>query len=248
MDSEPSFSLLLHIAAGALSLAAAGIAIAVPKGRRAHRLVSHLYVLVMAVVFASSVWLSLATNNLFLLTVGIFSFYMVLSGYRALYLKQSLASLDQRYRVGVLDRGAAQFTLIACSALATYGGVYWHIEPLAPVFVVLGSVGGLMAYFDLKRFRKPPADPHAWFFTHMIRMLGGTIAPVTAFLVTTADMLPPLARWLLPTIIGTVAISIWVPYYKRKFACGDTPETVTDVRVRDASGADGEGRNQLRSE
>ena len=242
MDSDPSFFLLLHIAAGALSLAAAGVAIAVRKGRRLHRLAGRVYVMAMAIVFASSVWLSLATNNLFLLTVGIFSFYMVLSGYRALYRKQQSASLDQRYRVGVLDKGAAQFTLIACSAMAIYGGVYWHSDPLAPVLVVLGSIGSLMAYFDLKRFRKPPPDPHAWFFTHMTRMLGGTIASVTAFLVTTADMLPPLARWLLPTIIGTVVISIWVTYYKRKFSIGAKPETVAEVRLQKAPGEDGEAR------
>ena len=240
MDTGPSFLLILHIVAGAISLAAAAVAIVSSKGRRLHRLAGRVYVLAMAAVFASSVALSLATNDLFLMTVGIFSFYMVLSGYRALYLKQPAASLDLRYRVGALDKGAAQFTLIACSAMATYGGVYWYTEPLAPVLVVLGSVGSLMAYADLKRFRKPPSDPRAWFFTHMIRMLGGTIASVTAFLVNTGDMLPPLARWLAPTLIGTAVITIWVTYYKRKFAGGAAPETVAEIRLRELPDEDGE--------
>jgi len=231
MDAAPSFSLMLHIAFGAVSLVTAALAIAAPKGRRLHRLAGKLYVLSMAVVFASAVWLSLATNDLFLMTVAIFSFYMVLSGYRALYLKKPSASLDPRYRVGALDKGAAQFTMIACSAMATYGGVYWYTEPMAPVLVVLGTVGSLMAFFDLKRFRSPPKNPRAWFFTHMIRMLGGTIASVTAFLVNTGDMVPPLARWLAPTIIGTAAIILWVAYYKRKFSGGAAPETVADVRL-----------------
>lgn len=240
MDPAPSFLLMLHIAAGALSLAAAAVAIAAPKGRRLHRLAGRVYVLAMAGVFATAMSLSLASNDLFLMTVAIFSFYMVLSGYRALYLKQPAASVGLRYRVGALDKGAAQFTLIACSAMATYGGVYWFTEPLAPVLVVLGVIGSLMAFFDLKRFRTPPADPRAWFFTHMIRMLGGTIASVTAFLVTNADMLAPLARWLAPTIIGTAAITIWVAYYKRKFAGGAAPETVAEVRLRELPDEDGE--------
>ncbi|WP_323798283.1 hypothetical protein [Nisaea sp.] len=233
MDAAPSFLLTLHIATGAVSLATAAVAIAAPKGRRLHRLAGKLYVLSMVVVFATAVSLSLATNDLFLMTVAIFSFYMVLSGYRALYLKQPARSFDSRYRVGALDKGAAQFTMIACSAMATYGGVYWYTEPLAPVLVVLGSVGSLMAFFDLKRFRSPPKDPRAWFFTHMTRMLGGTIASVTAFLVNTGDMLPPLARWLAPTIIGTAAIILWVAYYKRKFSGGAEPETVAEVRLRE---------------
>ncbi|MEO9962603.1 MAG: DUF2306 domain-containing protein, partial [Nisaea sp.] len=194
MDAAPSFLLMLHIASGAISLATAAVAIVAPKGRRPHRLAGKLYVLSMAVVFATAVALSLASNDLFLMTVAIFSFYMVLSGYRALYLKKPTDSLDLRYRAGALDKGAAQFTVIACSAMATYGGVYWYTEPLAPVLVTLGTIGSLMAYFDLRRFRKPTTDPRAWFFTHMIRMLGGTIASVTAFLVNSGDILPPLAR------------------------------------------------------
>jgi len=230
MDLPVPFLLTAHIAAGAASLGAAAIAIAAPKGRKVHRFAGRLFVLAMTVVFASAVALSLRTNDLFLLTVGIFSYYMVLSGYRALYLKRPADSADLRFRVGALDKGAAQFTLIACSGLATYGAVYWYTE-LAPVLIVLGGIGALMAWSDLRRFRAR-TDPGArWFFTHMIRMLGGTIASVTAFLVTNGDMLPPLVRWLGPTVAGTAAIAIWVSVYKARFARGAGPENVAEVRI-----------------
>jgi hypothetical protein len=183
--------------------------------------------------------LSLRTNDLFLLTVGIFSYYMVLSGYRALYLKQPTKSADLRFRAGALDKGAAQFTLIACSGLSAYGAVYWYTD-LAPVLMILGSIGALMALLDLRRFRSASVGPTRWFFTHMIRMLCGTIASVTAFMVTNMDMLPPLVRWLGPTLVGTVAITIWVSVYKARFSRDAGPEDVAEVRIVEPSEVDEE--------
>ncbi|WP_420402251.1 hypothetical protein [Nisaea sp.] len=231
------FLLNAHIAAGVVSLGAAAIAIAAPKGRRVHRLSGRVFVLAMTAVFASAVMLSLRTNDLFLLTVGIFSYYMVLSGYRALYLKHPTTSADLRFRIGALDKGAAQFTLIACSGLSAYGAVYWYTD-LAPVLMILGGIGALMALLDLRRFRSKNVEPARWFFTHMIRMLGGTIASVTAFMVTNLDMLPPLVRWLGPTLVGTVAITIWVSVYKMRLAKGLGPEDVAVVRIVEPSAAD----------
>lgn len=239
MDDPAPFLLNAHIAAGAVSLGAAAIAIAAPKGRRVHRFAGRFFVLAMTVVFASAVMLSLRTNDLFLLTVGIFSYYMVLSGYRALYLKQPTKSADLRFRAGALDKGAAQFTLIACSGLSAYGAVYWYTD-LAPVLMILGSIGALMALLDLRRFRSASVGPTRWFFTHMIRMLCGTIASVTAFMVTNMDMLPPLVRWLGPTLVGTVAITIWVSVYKARFARGAVPEDVAEVRIVEPSEVDEE--------
>lgn len=231
MDTTGSFLLILHIAGGALSLLSAAVAIVAAKGRRLHRIAGRVFLLSMTAIFISATLLSLRSNDLFLLTVGIFSFYMVLSGYRALYLKAPSRSVGLKFRPGALDKGAAQFTLISCSGMVAYGAVYWVVEPLAPVLILLGGIGALMAFSDLKRFRARSAAPTAWFFTHMIRMLGGTIASVTAFLVTNGDFLPPLARWLAPTIAGTVLITLWVGYYKLKFARAAAPETVAEVRI-----------------
>lgn len=241
MDFLPtSFLLALHIGGGAVSLLSAAIAILAAKGRRLHRLAGRTYFVAMTLVFVSAVILSLRSDDLFLLTVGIFSYYMVLSGYRALYLKQPANAFDLRFRPGALDKGGAQFTLISCSGMVAYGGVYWQVEPMAPVLVVLGGIGALMAWSDLTRFRAEEVAPDAWFFTHMTRMLGGTTASVTAFLVTNADMLPPLVRWLAPTLIGTVGITAWVTWYKLKFARKATPESVAEVRIveRDAEEED----------
>ncbi|UUX48513.1 hypothetical protein NUH88_13960 [Nisaea acidiphila] len=239
MEEATPLLLNAHIVAGAVSLVAAAIAIAAPKGRIVHRVAGRAFVLAMTLVFASAVMLSLRTNDLFLLVVGIFSYYIVLSGYRALYLKCPDRSADLRFRPGALDKGAAQFTLIACSGMAAYGAVYWY-TPLATVLMVLGSIGALMALFDLRKFKAGAGDGNGWFFTHMIRMLGGTIASVTAFLVTNGDMLPPLVRWLAPTVIGTLAITLWVAWYKRKFALGAAPENVAEIRIGEPSGEEPE--------
>ena len=57
----------------------------------------------------------------------------------------------------------------------------------------------------------------AWWYSHMTRMLSAYIATVTAFSVVNFKFLPPVARWLWATVVGTVGIIIWTRYYRKKF-------------------------------
>jgi hypothetical protein len=52
----------------------------------------------------------------------------------------------------------------------------------------------------------------------MTGMLGSYIAVVTAFSVVNFTSLPPVLRWLWPTLIGTPLIVAWVVYYRMRFA------------------------------
>ena len=52
----------------------------------------------------------------------------------------------------------------------------------------------------------------------MRNMLAGYLATVSAFSVVNLTFLPPVVRWLWPTVIGTTGILLWSRYYRRKFA------------------------------
>jgi hypothetical protein len=67
---------------------------------------------------------------------------------------------------------------------------------LGRVAVVFGVLGLGLAGLDLRRFVRPPAHRNAWWFSHMLGMLGSCVATVTAFSVVNFTFLPTTARWL----------------------------------------------------
>ena len=84
---ENLFNLFLfpHIVSGFLALVVAPVAMAVKKGGPQHRLWGKIFFYSMCVVGASAMGMSIIKSNIFLAMVGVFSFYLVASGYRALY-------------------------------------------------------------------------------------------------------------------------------------------------------------------
>ena len=94
------------------------------------------------------------------------------------------------------------------------------------VAIVFGVIGLLFGMSDMRDFLHPPADKMAWWYSHMTRMLSAYIATVTAFSVVNFQFLPPVARWLWATMLGTLGIVVWTRYYRKKFG-GTGSETVT---------------------
>jgi hypothetical protein len=94
-----------------------------------------------------------------------------------------------------------------------------------PVFLALSPIGFLLGAGNLRFARRPYQTPMAWWYEHMEAMIGGGIAFHTAFLVLGAGRLfglqltgPSAAiLWILPTLVGLPATTIWVRYYRRKF-------------------------------
>jgi len=60
-----------------------------------------------------------------------------------------------------------------------------------------------------------------WFYNHIARMVGSYIATVTAFCVVNSSnfpaYVPTLVIWVLPGVIGGIAIGRWIRYYRVKF-------------------------------
>ena len=104
----------------------------------------------------------------------------------------------------------------------------------APILLVFGLLLGTYAGLDIWRFHNPGEyrrERRRWFFDHMTRMLGAVIATYTAVLVVNADFLIPVVRWLGPTAVGSVGITLWVRYYARRFAAGQRPHELVTIRI-----------------
>lgn len=204
-------ALFIHIASGMIALLTGLLAMLFKKGGKNHRLSGKIYFWCMMVVAVTALLMSISKDIIFLTLIAVFSFYLSFSGYRAAYLKND--------RVAWIDW--AMLLILALNGLyMTASGGYALFRGnigLNPVLVVFGLTCLAFTASDIDRFRRRrTAIKTAWLFDHMSRMLGSYIATFTAFLVVNVQMNPAWLPWLLPTVIGTPMISVWIAYYKRK--------------------------------
>lgn len=195
--------LFLHILAGFLALAMAGCALGTVKGGVWHRRAGNIYVLAMLTVTLTTMALVSIRPNLFLLVIGIFSFYLVFTGWRAAKLRDG--------RPGWPDHGAGA-TMAATGVFMMGSGIAGLVgaggaQPM--ILLVFGGIGLTMALSDWRDWRAGPVTGKARIARHLTRMLAGTIATITAAVVVNVSFLPALVIWLGPTALITPVIFWW---------------------------------------
>jgi hypothetical protein len=218
MDDFFQLARIIHIFAGGFGLFVAPGAMLTRKGGLWHRHWGKAYFWSMIVVVLTALLLSLVRFNLFLLLIAVFSFYLAFTGYRALYRK------TPKQRAGIVDWGAAVLMLTGGASFIGYGIYLLLMTPFASfgiVAIAFGGIGLATAASDVRSFLRPPPDKRAWWFSHMSGMLAAYIATVSAFSVVNFHFLPPVARWLWPTVVGSIGIVIWTRYYREKFRRAD---------------------------
>ena len=207
--------LAFHIAGGSVALVAGLVAMLADKGGTLHRVAGKLFFWGMAAACSSSFYLAVAHPNLFLFTVGVFSFQLVAIGYRSLRLKKlhtgrvKPALVD--WAIGLVA-GAFNLVLLCWGVYEVANGRMFGI-----VGLVFGSGGLWNSFRWLRQFFALPGDKRQWLYTHFQAMGGGYIATATAFLVVNNTFFPPLTVWLGPGVIGAAVISFTTARYKRKF-------------------------------
>lgn len=204
----------MHIIAGSLALLSGPVAMLNQDGGRLHRQSGKIYFWSMLVIFVTSIVLSVLRENWFLFMVGIFSCYLVLTGYRALSLKM----LHKGQKATTFDWIILAFSVLAGAGLLLMGG--WLILAKGNTFgLVPLAFGGVLTsgvIGDYKRFTVPPKEKNHWLIKHIIGMMGGYIATITAFLVQNINLSPAFITWLLPSLI----IAPFISYTVRKFKKG----------------------------
>jgi hypothetical protein len=222
----------VHVLAGFIALVVAPLAMFASKGGDWHRRWGKLFVWAMAFVVVTAIVLGIMTENFLMAMVAVFSFHMVASGYRSLYLKK-LHEGQKPQKADMLIQGTA--------AVINGGLFLWAISLMmlgfkfqkVIIFFVFGAIGLLMVFSNFHRFYKRSHDKQEWLYGHMTGFLGGYIATVSAFSAVTLDMIQPVwLQWLWPTIIGSPLIAYWVRYYKKRFGKGRRQKDILDLRIR----------------
>lgn len=203
----------LHIVAGSFALLAGPVAMFNQNGGQTHRISGKIYFWSMVFIFASSIIMSLAKNNLFLFMIGIFSFYLVITAYRALHLK----NLHKGQKAELFDWVVLWLSALAGTGLAVFGlyVVFMLKNSFGLVALVFGAVMLQGVKTDYRRFTVPPKEKNHWLLKHITGMMGGYIATFTAFLVNNWQSDPPFISWLLPTLVISPFITLTLKKFKK---------------------------------
>lgn len=200
------FQILLvgHIISGTLTLLSSAVAITSKLAdirHDAHIWSGRAWMWGMTGIFVTGLGMSLIRVNPPMLFVSIFSFYFAWVGWR--YAK------NRRGEALPLDKVVTGIMTLVFAGMIAYG-VYTNFvlsEPFGTVIIVFGVIGILNAYNDFKYARTGPPKGKQRIAEHLSRMLGGTIAAITAFFVV--NLPPSLLVWLVPTIVLSPIIFIW---------------------------------------
>jgi len=194
--------LFLHIAAGVVALATAGMALVAHKGARVHRLSGRTYAAAMLGVGLTTFVLVALKPNAFLFAIGIFSLYLVFTGWRAARLRDGRPRGADHAAGGLMALTGGVMMAAGLGELLSGGS-----QPV--ILLVFGSIGLTLALTDWRDWRRGPVRGGERIGRHLTRMMAGTIATLTAAAVVNLDFLPPLVTWLGPTVLITPAIFWW---------------------------------------
>lgn len=202
------FLLISHVIAGAIALGTAFVAVISKKGLKAHIYSGRIYTIAMGYVSIGALALSIIRPNPFLFAIALFSGFMVWTGYRT--------ALNRKGAVNRVETYTTYFGVLIVLLMLAYGCLLILQGSLIGIVLIVFSVV-IIGYLieDFKSLRKGFATGKFRTARHLQRMLGGTIATITAVLVQQVSPLVSNSTWLVvltwlgPTIVITPLITYW---------------------------------------
>ena len=196
------YLLVAHIFAGCISLIAAVFAVVSSKGKQAHILAGRTYFWGMAVIFLTAIPMSISSSNVFLFLIAIFSFYLAYAGMRFAKNRTGTANLFYWVAVGLMVLSGLAMWFLALVYFMNNNSQYITLT-------VFGFIAISLGYMDFRSYRNKSAIGKQRIARHLTNMLAGTIAVITAVLVTNLSIEPVFILWILPTILITPLIFWW---------------------------------------
>ena len=236
---EPLIEWLFPISAIIAGLTAAGALVAA-KGSTHHRRAGRASCLAVVLSAACVIWSSLDANDYIKLLLGALAGYLAVSGYRALYLKRPVPRATfGPTRAGALDKGLAQFLLIAGCAIAAWGMMVvplgldaFTTAAIEPGFMIgMGLFAAMLALRDMRRFRAGHLEANGWLVIHVTRMLAGLAIVGALAAQPFLSMIPEIARWAMPAGLGALAVGLARMFLSRRLRRDEDPRDFYDIRI-----------------
>lgn len=195
--------IIIHAALGGISLLSGLSAILAAKGSSRHVLSGKIfyYCMTSSVVIAVIIALIPGHTNYFLLVIGIFSLYLIVTGKRIYSLK------NYEIKKAKKSDQIISYSMMFIGICMMIWGIFIVItnNSIGFAMILFGLIGLRLAYSDILFYRKWFTGYNELVRIHISKMVGGYIAAWTAFLVVN-KALPGILPWIIPTILGTVYI------------------------------------------
>ncbi|MDL2145383.1 DUF2306 domain-containing protein [Flavobacterium tructae] len=210
MEKEQLIQILIYFHAlfGGIALLSGFISLLSQKGKNTHKKLGKLFYYTMLLSAISAMIISILPKHQspFLFSIGIFSSYFVLTGYRALRFKKSDVNLkNDKIISGIML--ATGLIMILYNPLVN--------QSINIVLTAFGLVGLIFSSRDLMLFKNKTRLKSVWLKLHLGKMIGGYISATTAFVVVN-EFFPSFYGWFIPGTIGGFYIVYWIRKLNKK--------------------------------
>ena len=191
----------IHILAGTIALLSAIMAVLSEKGKKLHLLSGRTYFWCMVAIFLTAIPMSIITSNIFLFLIAFFSFYLAFAGIRFARNRKGIATTMDWIAVGLMIlSGVGMWTLAAV--------LFMNNNSMSIPLLVFGFGAIVLGYGDFKSHKNKTAIGKERIVRHLVSMIAGTIAVITAVLVVNVTVEPVWVWWVLPTVL-IVPVIFW---------------------------------------
>ena len=196
------YLLIIHILAGMLALMAAVSAVVSFKGKKVQIIAGRTYFWGMTIIFLTSIPMSIVSGKVFLFLIAIFSFYLAYAGMRFARNRTGIANIFDWVAVGLMILSGMVMWCLAIFYFINNNSQYITL-------IIFGFIAISLGYTDFRGYRNKSAIGKQRIARHLTNMLAGTIAVITAVLVTNIYIEPVFILWKLPTKVITPLIFWW---------------------------------------
>jgi len=192
----------IHILGGTIALLSAIMAILSEKGKKIHVLSGRTFFWSMLTIFLTAIPMSIITSNIFLFLIAFFSFYFAFAGIRFARNRKGIATTSDWIAVGLMIlSGVGMWTLVAV--------LFMNNNSMYIPLLVFGFGAIVLGYGDFKSHKNKTAIGKERIVRHLVSMIAGTIAVITAVLVVNVKIEPVWIWWVLPTVLIFPVIIWW---------------------------------------
>jgi uncharacterized membrane protein len=207
--------LFCHITLGFGALLLGPLAFFSDKWGRVHRYSGRAFVWTMLGVYVTSTYISWSKELVFLFCIGQFSFFNVVTGFRA-------ANFFRGQQIRWFDYGYSSLVLLVGAGMMYFA---WKAKArgTVPEGVLFGVFGAACVAFSLQfmnRLQHWGRSDRRWIRQHIGGMIGGYTATVTAFVVTAIRPEPALLGWLGPSVVLPMVLSVVARRFRQRNPLG----------------------------
>ena len=194
--------LFIYIGSGTVSLICSLMAVSSKKGSNFHRKVGRIYTIGMATIGVTAIPMAIISEKMFLFLIALFSSYLVFAGWRFAVNRSGRPSKLDWFAVSVMLLTSI-IMYISAYIISTEGNDMWI------TLAVFATIAAGIGLADVKSHISSRTIGKKRIARHLTNMLAGTIATLTAALVTNVSADPVWIAWLVPTVLITPVIIYW---------------------------------------